>query len=127
MISHFTRALVLAAALAGSVSALVPTASAATKFDGPWSVMIVTRAGPCDPSYRFGGQIINGIIYYTGGGPVSLTGRVTPSGAISVTVSSGANHAVGTGRLSVNSGGGTWRGQGPNGACSGNWSAQRGG
>jgi len=126
MISHFTRALVLTAALAGSASALAPAANAAGKFDGTWSVMIVTRAGGCDPSYRFGGQIINGIIYYTGGGPVSLTGRVAPSGAISVTVSSGANHAVGTGRLSANSGGGTWRGQGPSGACSGSWSAQRG-
>jgi hypothetical protein len=126
MISRFTRAFVLAAALAGSASAFAPTASAATKFDGAWSVLIVTRAGPCDPSYRFGGQIINGIIYYTGGGPVSLTGRVAASGAISVTVSSGPNHAVGSGRLTARSGGGTWRGQGPGGACSGSWSAQRG-
>ena len=35
-------------------------------------------------------------------------------------------YAVGSGHLSRSSGRGSWRGQGPSGACSGVWSATRG-
>src|SRR5579872_2027066 len=42
-------------------------AQAATKFDGTWSVVIYTKSGPCDPSYRISGQIVDGQIYYAYG------------------------------------------------------------
>jgi len=123
MMSHFIRA--AAVALAFAVVTISTTASAAS-FDGPWSVLVNTRKGPCDQTYRYGVVISGGVVQYAGGGPVSLTGRVTSSGSVSVRVSSGPQWAIGSGRLSRSSGGGSWHGQGPNGSCSGTWSASRG-
>jgi len=125
MISYSIRAATLATAFAAVISSAAPSAHAAS-FDGPWSVVVMTRSGPCDQAYRYGVTIARGVVYYAGGGPVSLTGRVTPSGAVTVRVSSGPQYAIGSGHLSRSSGRGSWRGQGPNGACSGVWSATRG-
>src|SRR5215472_10618242 len=125
MISHSIRAVTLATLFAVTMFAAGTSAFAAS-FDGPWSVTVVTRSGPCDPSYRYGVTISRGVVYYAGGGPVSLTGRVTPSGAVTVRVSSGPQYAVGSGHLSRSSGRGSWRGQGAGGSCSGVWSATRG-
>src|SRR6516162_2533030 len=107
MISHSILAVTIFAA---------GTSALAASFDGPWSVVVVTRSGPCDQAYRYGVTISGGVVYYAGGGPVSLTGRVSPSGNVTVRVSSGPQYAVGSGRL-CSTGGGSWRGQGPNGAC----------
>ena len=123
MISQSLRAFTLAAAFAASTA---PTAYAAP-FDGLWSVVIVTRSGACDQTYRYGLYISNGIVSYAGGGPVNMSGRVSSSGQVSVTVSSGPQYAAGSGRLSQRSGRGTWRGRGSTGACSGVWIASRGG
>jgi hypothetical protein len=125
MISHSIRAATLATVFAVAMSAGGPSARAAS-FDGRWSVLVVTRSGACDQAYRYGVTIVNGVVYYAGGGPVSLTGRVAPSGNVTVRVSSGPQYAVGTGRLSRSTGQGSWRGQGPNGSCAGVWSASRG-
>jgi hypothetical protein len=125
MISHCIRAAALAMGFAAAISCAGLSAHAAS-FDGPWSVLVVTRSGPCDQAYRYGVMIARGQVYYAGGGPVSLTGRVSPSGGVTVRVSSGPQYAIGTGRLSRSSGSGSWRGQGPNGACAGVWSATRG-
>jgi hypothetical protein len=99
--------------------------AARAAFDGRWSVIISTRSGSCDPQYRFGVRIINGNIAYEGGGAANAQGRVSPSGAVAVSVSSGPQAANGQGRLSRDYGTGTWRGQGPGGACSGAWQAWR--
>jgi hypothetical protein len=100
-------------------------AVARNAFDGPWSVVISTQSGPCDPQYRFGVQIINGNIVYEGGGAVNAQGSVGPNGGVAVSVSSAGQSANGQGRLSRDSGGGNWRGQGPGGACAGTWQAAR--
>src|SRR4029453_10097343 len=92
--------------------------AASAAFDGRWSVVIGTRSGPCDPQYRFGVRIINGNITYEGGGAGNAQGRVLPSGSVTVSVASGPNAASGQGRLTRDYGTGTWRGQGPGGACS---------
>jgi hypothetical protein len=96
-----------------------------TAFDGRWSVIITTRSGPCDPQYRFGVRIVNGNIIYEGGGAGNAQGRVSPSGTVAVSVSSGPQAATGQGGLSRDYGTGSWRGQGPGGACSGAWQAWR--
>jgi hypothetical protein len=101
------------------------SAAASAAFDGRWSVVIGTRSGPCDPQYRFGVRIINGNITYEGGGAANAQGRVSPSGTVTVSVSSGPQAASGQGRLTRDYGTGTWRGQGPGGACSGAWQAWR--
>jgi hypothetical protein len=125
MISHSIRTAALATVFAAVISSAAPSAQAAS-FDGPWSVVVVTRSGPCDQAYRYGMTIARGVVSYAGGGPVSVSGRVSPSGAVTVRVSSGPQYAIGSGHLSRSSGRGSWRGQGPNGACAGVWSATRG-
>ena len=125
MISQCTRAVTLATAFALTTFFSAPSAEAAS-FDGPWSVVVTTKNGPCDQSYRYGVMIRGGSVSYLGGGAVSVSGRVTPSGRVNVTVSAAGQSANGSGRLSGGRGGGTWRGQGPQGACSGVWSASQG-
>ena len=102
-------------------------ASSATRaaFDGRWSVIISTRSGSCDPQYRLGVRIINGNITYEGGGAANAQGRVSPSGTVAVSLSSGSQAASGQGRLSRDYGTGIWRGRGTAGACSGTWQAWR--
>jgi hypothetical protein len=125
MISHCIRAVTLATAFA--VIAFVSTQSAnAASFDGPWSVVVITKSGPCDQSYRYGVMIRAGTVSYLGGGAVSVSGRVLPNGSANVSVSAAGQSANGSGRLSGGRGGGTWRGQGPQGSCSGVWSASQG-
>ena len=94
-------------------------------FDGDWSVLIQTRSGNCEPTFRYGVQIQNGRILNGGAEQVAVDGRVTPNGLVRVSVSAGNQEAQGAGRLSRASGGGTWRGQGSVGSCAGNWVAER--
>src|ERR1700745_793044 len=110
MISHSIRAVTLATLFAVTMFA-AGTSALAASFDAPWSVTGVTRSGPCNPSYRYGVTISRGVVYYAGGGPVSLTGRVSPSGSVTVRVSSGPQSALGSGRLFRRAGGGSrrWR------------------
>ena len=98
---------------------------ARTAFDGAWSVVIDTQTGGCDPQYRFGVQIVNGNVVYDGGGAANVQGQVAPNGGVWVRVSAGGQQADGQGRMSRDSGGGGWRGQGPAGACVGTWQAVR--
>jgi Ni/Co efflux regulator RcnB len=90
-------------------------------FDGSWSVAINTRSGACDPSYRFGVQIIDGNVVYEG----RSAGRVSGNGGVWVNISQGGQSAAGQGRLSRNYGTGVWRGNGSAGTCAGTWQAQR--
>ncbi len=71
MISHSIRAVTLATLFAVTMFA-AGTSALAASFDGPWSVTVVTRSGPCDQAYRYGVTISRGVVYYAGGGPVSL-------------------------------------------------------
>ncbi len=124
MTSQTIRAVMLATAFAVTTFA-VSTADAAS-FDGPWSVLVITKSGACDQSYRYGLIIRGGTVSYLGGGAVSVSGRVSKSGHVSVSVSSAGQNAVGSGRLGNGRGSGTWRGQGASGSCSGTWSATQG-
>jgi len=99
-------------------------ALARTAFDGDWSVVISTSNGACVSSYRSGVQIFEGAVVAEGGA-VNVQGRVTPKGAVKVTVQSGGQWASGHGQLTKNRGGGVWRGQGTSGVCSGTWIAER--
>ncbi len=125
MTTHSIRVLIVAAAFIATVI-LVAASAFAAPFDGLWSVTIVTRSGPCDASYRYGVLIRGGLVSYSGVAGVSVAGRVSSSGQVSVSVASGSQRAHGSGRLSHGRGSGTWRGQGPSGACSGVWSATQG-
>jgi hypothetical protein len=93
----------------------------AGNFNGAWNVAIITRSGACEPSYRFGVQIINGRVVYQG----ETTGRVAPNGSVQVAIAQGDQRANGQGRLSRDHGSGMWRGAGSAGACAGTWVAER--
>ena len=101
-------------------------ATARSIFDGTWSVVIVTEVGTCDRAYRHPVQIVNGIVRLPPGdadASVHIAGRVDPRGVARVTVRRGDQWAHGVGRLSTQSGSGTWRS--PTAKCSGHWTAER--
>ena len=114
---------VLAAVVAIVAATAADTAYARTSFDGPWNVQITTQRGACDSGSSFGVQIRDGAVFGYGG--FDVRGRVAGNGAVQVRVSSGDQSASGSGRLSATSGGGTWRGAGSRGTCSGRWFASR--
>lgn len=105
--------------------ATAPSAARGRAFDGSWSVLIMTRSGACDPSFRYGVEISNGNVINAGGAQVALAGHVAGNGAIQVSVAAGDQQARGVGRLSTTTGSGTWRGQGSRGFCAGVWEAER--
>lgn len=106
-------------------TALAPAPAAARNFDGNWSVLIQTNAGPCDRGYRYGLSIRNGRVFYEGSAAVNVDGRVSPNGQVRVRVWAGSQSANGAGRLSSNYGSGSWRGAGSSSSCSGSWTAER--
>ena len=91
------------------------------RYDGVWSVLIVTEKGDCDRGYRYPIRIAHGVLANGGDDAFTITGKVAPTGAITVTVSHGSSSATGSGRLSGNVGEGFWSG----GSCSGTWTAER--
>jgi hypothetical protein len=94
--------LVLAATVSGSAK------TTRTSFDGSWSVLIITDAGTCDRTYRYGVRIAEGQMHYDGGMGVVLSGQVTPKGNVRVKLSQGDAVAQGSGRLSRSTGSGKW-------------------
>jgi hypothetical protein len=116
----------IAATILAVTAVSSPLPASAASFDGPWSVVVQTTRGNCDPATRFGILIRGGAVYYIGGGAVNVSGRVSSSGQVNVSVSSGGQSANGSGRLANGRGSGTWRGQGNAGTCSGVWSASQG-
>ncbi|MFO1100526.1 MAG: hypothetical protein U1E81_20290 [Xanthobacteraceae bacterium] len=109
-----------AVSVAAAIGMAGPT-QARTDFDGEWSVVIVTSKGDCERSYRAPITISNGNFINVGVNMVDVSGNVRPDGKLTVRVSRGQSSAVGLGRLTATSGGGSWKG----GACAGTWTAVR--
>ena len=107
--------MVASAIIASTASLAVP------RYDGLWSVSIVTEKGDCDRGYRYPIRISNGLLANAGDSVFTITGKVGGAGAITVTVSGGGRSATGSGRLAGNTGVGSWMG----GSCSGSWTAER--
>jgi hypothetical protein len=122
VLARFSLPMIAGLALASVLSSPAP---ARTNFDGNWSVLIVTRSGPCDRAFRYGVAIRNGAVFYEGSLSVNLNGRVSNNGQVSVRVSAGSQGASGSGKLSRNSGSGSWRGTGSMSNCAGSWTAER--
>ncbi len=115
----------LAAAILAATATLASPPAQAASYDGNWSVLIVTKRGPCDAAYRYGLSIRNGVVYYEGSAPVNVSGRVNGNGGVYVRVWAGSQSASGSGRLSRGSGRGSWSGAGSAGRCSGYWTAEQ--
>ena len=116
----FSRS-ILSAAIGGGVLLASTSGFALPRYDGLWSVSIITESGTCDRGYRYPIRISNGMLANAGTSAFTISGKVTPAGAITVMVSAGASSASGSGRLAGNIGAGKWRG----GDCAGSWTAER--
>jgi hypothetical protein len=121
MIPQMVRAGVIALA---AVFATADLASAATTFDGPWSLTFNTRRGACEASSQFDVYITNGIIRHPN--LVRFKGRVAANGDVRASVAVEGKYASGSGRLSRTSGRGNWTGYSDGSRCSGTWTATRG-
>jgi hypothetical protein len=121
--SRSARALTVAALLTAPALATAGAATPAPAYDGNWSVLIVTTKGECDRGYRYPVRISRGAVGYAGEATFNVSGRVSDTGAITVTVSRGDKSAHGTGKLSGNAGAGSWKAGA--GECAGTWTAER--
>jgi hypothetical protein len=108
-----------ASCLAASISA----AQASPAYDGSWNLVFVTQRGACDPNYNFSVNISNGVVTHPN--LVRFRGYVARSGAVRASVTVQDKYAAGSGRLSSNSGHGTWSGYSGSARCSGYWTAER--
>lgn len=102
---------------------LATAAEARTSYDGPWSLVFVTQRGNCDPTYTFSVNVANGVVSHPN--LVKFRGYVTRSGAVRASVTVHEKYASGVGRLSKDTGRGTWTGRAGAERCSGYWTAQR--
>ena len=112
-----------AIALLAATAVTAAPAAATSNFDGQWSVMIVTQKGSCDRAYRYPVKIDNGSVGYAGDAAFTVSGKVGPNGAVTVTVARGNQSANGQGKLSATDGSGMW--VAGSGDCSGIWTAER--
>jgi hypothetical protein len=116
-------ATVLCTAAALVFHAIGAVARPISTYDGAWSLLFVTQRGACDPSYNFNVNVSGGIITHPN--LVRFRGMVTSSGAVRASVTVQDKYASGVGKLSRNSGRGTWSGYSGSARCSGYWTAQK--
>jgi len=102
-------------------TALSTPSLSAPRYDGVWSVSLVTKKGDCIASYRYPIQITHGVVANGGALVIDVRGKVAADGAVTVLVSHGEQRATGSGRLTSTVGNGFWRGSG----CAGSWTAER--
>ena len=120
-----SSALAVAAISTVAVAALSPTNAFAVSgaFDGSWSVQIATSRGACPSDVGFAVDVRDGVV--SAAGLLNVSGNVGANGVTRVRIDAGNQSASGTGRLSGNSGSGTWQGVSAQGPCAGKWSASR--
>jgi hypothetical protein len=118
MMSWFGAAFMMSAVLAPQAQAQT------TRFDGNWSVEVVTERGACDRAYRYAVVVQNGRARYGGPENFNVNGQVRPDGTVSAGISRAQDRANVSGRLSGNNGRGTWTTSGGR-VCSGYWSAEK--
>ena len=104
---------------------LFGTAASAAPTDGRWSVRMVTDSGICDKSYDYVIAVEDGRVRYIpqdSDAPPSVSGHVSPSGAVSLDIRKGIARVGATGNLAGAAGSGSWK---LGILCSGRWTAQK--
>jgi hypothetical protein len=101
-----------------------------SKYDGIWSILVVTQQGKCDKAYKYVVRMDNGEVKNQG--KFEITGSISANGRINGTIirrnsknPNAPTRVVFAGVVAANSGSGTWTGT-SNGGCSGYWDANRG-
>ena len=124
MTRPLTAALMLTAACSVPAHAARREGAVPERFDGTWSVEIITEAGPCDRAYRYPVKIEGGRARFVGSAFV-IRGSVARNGTLKGSISAGATTADVVGRLGTNGfGNGTWTAAGSL-DCRGRWNAER--
>jgi hypothetical protein len=113
-----------AAAIFAAVLASGAAQAQTTKFDGHWSVEVVTQKGECGV-YRWPVIVQHGRARYGGPEAFTVTGAISADGRVSGAITRGQDRAVVTGRLSNGRGSGTWTASGSSRNCSGRWNAEK--
>ena len=110
--------------LIGCTAGYASAASAEPRnFDGTWNVQLVTEAGLCDSAYSYAVAIRNGQVRpASSSSSASIAGRVSPRGAVGLSIQQGPVSGAASGRLGASSGSGSWR---VASMCSGRWTALR--
>ncbi|HEX8165272.1 MAG TPA: hypothetical protein VF601_05725 [Beijerinckiaceae bacterium] len=101
------------------------TAANAAPTDGRWAVRMVTDSGVCDKSYDYLIAVEDGRVRYIpqDSDPApSVSGHVSPSGAVSLDIRKGIARVGATGSLQGSAGSGSWK---LGILCSGRWTAQK--
>lgn len=102
----------------------LPAQAQIRRFDGTWSVEVVTEKGACDRAYRYSVVVQNGRARYGGPENFDIRGQVRLNGSVSASIARGQDRANVTGRLSGSFGRGTWSTSGGR-VCSGYWNAEK--
>lgn len=119
--SKLARSLVLGAVLSSAATA--PATASDGRFDGTWSVDLVTESGLCDAHTRYTLSVRDGEVRPVArSGGASVSGRVKADGAVGLSVSTPAASGTVSGRLQPEAGAGVWR---VSALCSGRWTARR--
>ncbi len=113
-----SRKLALALALASTL-AFPAAAGSSGKYDGSWSVSVVTEKGACD-AYTWTVVVAGDRLLRVEELPVSASGAITANGQARFQVASMINA---DGQMLEKSGSGKW--DAPSRSCSGRWRAAR--
>lgn len=114
----------LAVAITTTVPADAKKVAVPNRYDGNWSIEVITEDGPCDRAYRYGVKINRGQASYAGD-DFDVRGQVSGNGNVRAMISRGSDSANVVGRLGRQGvGNGSWT---TNGLirCSGRWNAER--
>ncbi len=102
-----------------------PAQAQVSKYNGRWSVEVITEQGSCDRAYRYSIVIENGRARYGGQEAFDVSGQVQPNGAVAGSIAYGSDRANVNGRLDADGRGeGTWTTSGSR-SCGGRWNAER--
>jgi hypothetical protein len=121
--SRLTAAALIIAGTVPAGAAQLRTAIS-DRFDGTWSVEVITEAGTCDRAYRYPVRIEHGRARFVGTA-FTVEGGVGRNGALRGSISNGSSTADVRGRLGADGfGAGSWVSSGQL-QCRGRWNAER--
>ena len=116
----------LAAAILAAVFMSGAAEAPTGKFDGRWSVEVITEKGECDKAYRWPVVVEGGRARYGGPENFNVSGSISSNGSVSGVISRGQDRANVRGRLATNGwGSGTWTASASSRSCSGRWNAEK--
>ncbi|MBV8565828.1 MAG: hypothetical protein JO273_10270 [Methylobacteriaceae bacterium] len=122
MVSMFHGSNFVAVAMLTAAGLLPAHAGPKNRFDGNWSVEVITRHGKCD-MYKWRIVVGGGKITDLQGNLAQATGGISARGRVAVVLTRGSDSLSATGSLSTQSGSGSWVSKSK--GCSGEWRAER--